>query len=181
MPERRRPRPHPEHLQTTFLAPDDAVLFAELTRIRVLISELTARYGNRLRGADGEPITVRSPKDVENLLMPEMQELPHEEFRTVLLTSKNAVIDVVTQYKGTLNSSPVRVAEVYKPAILGNAAAIIAVHNHPSGDPSPSPEDVRVTAELVQAGRILDVECLDHLIIGRDAYLSLKERRLGFE
>jgi DNA repair protein RadC len=180
MPERPRPRPRPEHLQTTFLAPDDAVLFAELTRIRVLIAELTARYDSRVRGPDGAPVIIHSPKDVANLLMPEMQELPHEEFRTMLLNSKNGVIDIVTQYKGTLNSSPVRVAEVYKPAILANAASIIPVHCHPSGDPTPSPEDVRVTAEIVKAGQLLDIECLDHIIIGRGRYASLKERGLGF-
>ena len=150
-------------------------------RLRHLINELTARHGRLPRGKDGQPaFTIRSPKDVADLLMPEMQELPHEEFRTVLLNTKNSVLDIPTIYKGTLNSAPIRVAEVFKPAILANAASLIAVHCHPSGDPTPSPEDVRTTSQLAQAGQLLDVELLDHVIIGRGRYVSLKERRLGF-
>lgn len=170
-----------EHIQTSFLAPDEATLYAELLRLRHLINELSTRYSRVPRNSDGTPkLTVRSPKDIADLLMPEMQELPHEEFRAVLLNTKNTVLDVLTLYKGTLNSAPIRLAEVFKPAILANAASIVAVHCHPSGDPTPSPEDVRVTSEMVQAGTLLDIECLDHIIIGRERFVSLKERRLGF-
>jgi DNA repair protein RadC len=176
-----QPNRQPEHIQTSFLAPEDATFYAELTRLRHLMNELTARYGRLPRGRDGQPeVAIRGPRDVIDLLMPEMQELPHEEFRTVLLNTKNVVLDIPTIYKGTLNSSPIRVAEVFKPAILANAASFIAVHCHPSGDPTPSPEDVRVTAQLAKAGELLDIECLDHLIIGRGRYTSLKERGLGF-
>src|SRR5690348_5521951 len=112
--------------------------------------------------------------------MPEMQDLPREEMRVVLLNSKNHVLDLHPLYRGTLNSSAVRVAEVFKPAILADAAAIIPAHCHPSGDPTPSPEDVRVTAEIARAGQLLDIECLDHLVIGTGRYVRLKERGLGF-
>lgn len=177
----RSPKHQPDHIQTTFLAPAEATLYGELLRLRHLINELTARYGRLPSGKDGQPqLVIHSPKDVADLLLPEMQELSHEEFRAVLLNSKNHVLDIPTIYQGTLNSSPVRIGEVFKPAILANAASLIAVHNHPSGDPTPSPEDVRVTSELAQAGKLLDIECLDHLILGNGCYASLKERGLGF-
>lgn len=84
-------------------------------------------------------------------------------------------------YSGSLNTTVVRVAEVFREAIRSNSAGIIVVHNHPSGDPTPSPEDVRVTEMLVEAGALLDINVLDHLVIGRNRYVSLKERGLGFK
>jgi DNA repair protein RadC len=179
--ERSRRTETPQHVQTSFLAPEEATLYAELTRLRLLINEISATYRRRLGRGDGTTETViRSPRDIATLLMPEMRSLPHEEFRLVLLNSKNAVLDVPTLYRGTLNSAPVRIAEVFRPAILLNAAALAAVHCHPSGDPTPSPEDVHVTQQIVEAGQLLDIECLDHVIIGRDRFVSLKERGLGF-
>ena len=98
----------------------------------------------------------------------------------MLLDTKNYVTRIVDVYTGSLNAAVVRVGEVFRAAIRANAAAIIVVHNHPSGDPTPSPEDVRVTEMVVEAGRLLDIAVLDHLIIGRNRFVSLKERRLGF-
>jgi len=123
---------------------------------------------------------VRSPADIANLLMSEMMLLDHEELRVALLDTKNTVIAVHTLYVGNLNTAVVRVGEVFKEAIRRNACSIIIIHNHPSGDPTPSPEDVRVTEQVVEAGRLLDIDVLDHLIIGRNRYVSLKERGLGF-
>jgi len=123
---------------------------------------------------------VRSPADVANLLMLEMGLLPQEHLRTVLLDTKNRVIRVVNVYAGSLNTAVVRVGEVFREAIRANSASIIVVHNHPSGDPTPSPEDVRMTEMLVDAGKLLDIEVLDHVVIGHNRYVSLKERRLGF-
>src|SRR5688500_18510902 len=181
MPERRRRSNKTEYLQTSFLAQEDAALMADLTRLRLLISEVSARYARRLRGVDGAgPVQIHSPRTVAELLMPEMQELPYEDFRVLALNTKNAVLDVIPMYRGTLNHAPIRVAEVFRPAIVMNAASIIAVHCHPSGDPTPSSEDVRITAEIVKGGEILDVACLDHIIIGRERFVSLKERRMGF-
>jgi DNA repair protein RadC len=124
---------------------------------------------------------VRSPADVANLLMIEMGLLEQEHLRAVLLDTKNIVIRVANVYAGSLNTAVVRVGEVFREAIRANSAAIIVVHNHPSGDPTPSPEDVRVTQMLVEAGGLLDINVLDHLIIGRNRYVSLKERGLGFK
>lgn len=124
---------------------------------------------------------IHSPADAANLLMLEMGLLDKEELRVVLLDTKNNVLKVVTVLSGSLNSAVVRVAEVFKEAVRINAAALIVVHNHPSGDPTPSPEDVRVTEMIVDAGRLLDVEVLDHLVLGRHRYTSMKEKRLGFK
>jgi DNA repair protein RadC len=123
---------------------------------------------------------VKSPADGANLVMSEMSLLEQEHLRTILLDSKNHVIKVHTVYVGSLNTSVVRVGEIFREAIRLNCAALIVVHNHPSGDPTPSPEDVKVTELIVQAGQLMDIEVLDHLIIGQQRYVSLKERGLGF-
>ncbi len=115
------------------------------------------------------------------MLMVEMGALEQEELRVVVLDTKNQVVEVVMVYRGTINSSAVRVAEVFKAAIRRNAAAIILAHNHPSGDPTPSSEDVAVTREIVEAGKLLGIELLDHLVIGGGGqWVSLRERGLGF-
>ncbi len=123
---------------------------------------------------------ITSPADAANLLMPEMGLLEQEELRTVLLDTKHHVLDSPTVYKGNVNTSVIRVGELFREAVRVNCVALIVVHNHPSGDPTPSPDDVRVTEQIVQAGKLLDIEVLDHLIIGRQRYVSLKERGLGF-
>ena len=127
-----------------------------------------------------DKLQVRSPADVANLLMLEMSLLEQEHLRTVLLDTKNYVLRIANVYTGNLNTAVVRVGEVFREAIRVNCASIIVVHNHPSGDPTPSPEDVRVTEMLVDAGKLLDIAVLDHLVIGRNRYVSLKERGLGF-
>jgi len=127
-----------------------------------------------------ERLQVRSPSDVANLLMVEMSFLDKEELHTVLLDTKNFIIRTEKVYAGSLNSAVVRVGEVFREAIRANCASIIVAHNHPSGDPTPSPEDVHVTKQIVEAGELLDINVLDHLVIGRSKYVSLKERGLGF-
>ena len=124
--------------------------------------------------------TIHSAADVDRLLKWSMSTLTHEQFRVLMLDMKNRVLRHETLYSGSLNSSPIRIAEVFKPAVLQNAASIIAVHNHPSGDPTPSEDDIRTTEDIRRAGELLDVQLLDHIIIGRHGYVSLKERRLGF-
>lgn len=125
---------------------------------------------------------VKSPAEAANLLMGDMAHLSHEQLRLLLLDTKNRVLNNwrVPLYKGSLNSSVVRVAEVFREAIRCNAAALIVAHNHPSGDPTPSPEDIRVTRDIRQAGTLLDIELLDHVVIGAQRYVSMKERGLGF-
>jgi DNA repair protein RadC len=123
---------------------------------------------------------IKSPADIAQLLMLEMSHLDQEHLRAVLLDTKNRVQGISTIYVGSLNTSHIRVGEVFKDALKKNSAALIVVHNHPSGDPTPSPEDVLVTREIVAAGVLLDVEVLDHLVIGQGRFVSLRERGLGF-
>lgn len=123
---------------------------------------------------------VKSPADAANLLSVEMAALEQEEMRVMLLDTRNRVVATRRIYAGNVNSAIVRVGELFRDAIRQNCAAIIVAHNHPSGDPSPSPEDVRVTEEIVKAGKLLDIDVLDHLIIGQGRFVSLKERGLGF-
>ncbi|HRQ37558.1 MAG TPA: DNA repair protein RadC [Chloroflexota bacterium] len=138
--------------------------------------------GRRLLAtAPQEKPRVTSPADAANLLMSEMMFLEKEHLKLVLLDTRNNVLGTPTIYVGSLNTSVIRVAELFRAAIRENAAAFIVAHNHPSGDPSPSPEDIRVTRQLAQAGKLLDIEVLDHVIIGHQRYVSLKERGLGFD
>jgi len=123
---------------------------------------------------------VTSPADAANLLMPEMGLLEQEHLRTLLLDTRHHVLASPTVYVGNVNTSVIRVAELFREAIRLNCTALIVAHNHPSGDPTPSPDDVRITEQIVQAGKLLDIEVLDHLVIGRQRYVSLKERGLGF-
>ncbi|MBK7895191.1 MAG: DNA repair protein RadC, partial [Anaerolineaceae bacterium] len=144
--------------------------------------QASLELGRRVLQADtGEQPSIQSPADAANLLMYEMMNLTQEHLRVILLNTRNRVITVPTVYVGSLNTSVVRLAELFKPAIVHNAAAVIVVHNHPSGDCSPSPEDVRVTRHLVQVGEMLSIPVLDHIILGRHRFVSLKERQLGFD
>lgn len=138
--------------------------------------------GRRLVSTQSEErAVVRSPEDVANLLMPEMSLLDQEHLRVVLLNTKNHVVGVSDVYKGNVSASLIRASEVLREAVRQNCPAIIVVHNHPSGDPTPSSEDVTVTEQVVAAGKTLDIEVLDHIIIGGQRYVSLKERGQGFE
>ncbi len=123
---------------------------------------------------------ITSPADAAALVLYEMSGLEQEHLRVMLLDRRNRLLEIVDLYKGSVNSSQVRIGEVFKEAIRKNASALIVVHNHPSGDPTPSPDDVAVTRALIQAGKLLEVEVLDHLIIGQGRWVSLKERGLAF-
>ncbi|MDE3088277.1 MAG: DNA repair protein RadC [Chloroflexota bacterium] len=161
--------------------------FSELTSIKGLgaakATELQAVFelGRRLQAASPEdrPI-IKSPADAANLLS-EMSTLEQETMRTVLLDTKNRVLAMPTVYRGSLHTTVVRVSELFREAVRQNCAALIIAHNHPSGDPTPSPKDVAVTGEIVKAGKLLDIDVLDHLVIGAgQKFVSLKERGLGF-
>lgn len=123
---------------------------------------------------------ITSPADAANLIMLDMSLLEQEELWILLLDTKNHVLDVIRLYQGSVNTSLIRIAEVFREAIKRNCVAIIVAHNHPSGDPTPSPEDVRITRQIHEAGKLLDIDLLDHLIIGHQRFVSLKERGLGF-
>ena len=123
---------------------------------------------------------IRCPEDVANLLGAEMCLLDQEHLRVMLLDTKNRVAGVSEIYIGNVNLSVVRAAEVFRPAIRQNSTAIVVVHNHPSGDPTPSPEDVTMTEQLKSSGQLLGIEVLDHIILGGQGHVSLKEQGLGF-
>ena len=125
--------------------------------------------------------TIRSPHDVADRLLLQMGRLEREELRVVLLNTKNVVLRVVTVYQGNVSSSLVRVGELFRDAVRLNATGVILVHNHPSGDPTPSPDDLHLTAEALAAGRLLDIDVLDHLVVGHDAWVSLRDRGVSFD
>ncbi|HXU85654.1 MAG TPA: JAB domain-containing protein [Verrucomicrobiae bacterium] len=125
--------------------------------------------------------TIRSPHDVADRLMLQMGRLEREELRVVLLNTKNVVLRVATVYQGNVSSSLVRVGELFRDAVRLNASGVILVHNHPSGDPTPSPDDLHLTAEALAAGRLLDIDLLDHLVVGHDAFVSLRDRGVSFD
>jgi len=130
---------------------------------------------------DEHPL-IHSPADAANLIQYDMACLEQEELWVLLLNTRNRLFEIDRLYRGSTNSSQVRVGEIFKAAIRRNATSIIVAHSHPSGDPTPSPDDVAVTRAIVQAGKTLDITVLDHLICGRNPtrYVSMKERGLGF-
>ncbi len=123
---------------------------------------------------------IKSPADAAVLVQYEMSGLEKEQMRVFLLDTRNRVLDIVQVVYGSVNSAHLRIAEVFTPAVRRNATAVLLVHNHPSGDPTPSPDDAAITRAVVQAGKLLDIEVLDHLVIGQGRWVSLKERGLGF-
>ena len=145
-----------------------------------LLGELAVRYAVEFqpeRPADDLPV-INCPDDVRRLLGPEMAPLAQEQLRVLLLDTKNHVMGQRVIYQGNVNSSMIRPAEVLRPAVIEAVPSIIISHNHPSQDPTPSPEDAAITRELAQAGKLLGIELLDHVVIGGDRFVSLKERGL---
>ncbi|HYP61645.1 MAG TPA: DNA repair protein RadC [Thermomicrobiales bacterium] len=123
---------------------------------------------------------ISSPDDITNLIGLEMSLLEQEQLRIVLLNTRNEVIGIRTLYQGTTNQAQVRIAEVFRDAVRANAVAIIVVHNHPTGDPTPSSADIDLTRTMVEAGDVLEVKVLDHMIIGHGRHVSMKRLGLGF-
>ena len=135
----------------------------------------------RLLAPEDERRQINSPADAAAILQPILMHMDQEYLYVLLLDTRNRVLQEPREiYHGSLNTSLIRVGEVFRDAIRTNAAAIIVAHNHPSGDPSPSPEDVAVTRAVVEAGKLLDIAVLDHLVLGSSKFVSLKERGLGF-
>ncbi len=158
----------------------------EIARLRGIGKQTATRLksalelGKRLLEADEIRPHIGSPDDAANLILIEMSLLEQEELWVLLLDTRTRLLSITKLYRGALNATSVRIGEAFRDALRRNAAAIIVAHNHPSGDPSPSPEDVSLTRKLVEAGQLLDVEMIDHLGIGGGRYVSLKELRLGF-
>ncbi len=135
--------------------------------------------GRRLnqKGEDTRPV-ISDPESAAELISYEMSALEQEHLRVLLLNTRNRLLDICEIYRGSVNSAQVRVAEVFRDAVRRNATAIIVAHNHPSGDPTPSPDDIALTRSLIQAGKLLGIDVLDHLIIGRSRFVSLKREGL---
>jgi len=150
----------------------------------VSVARLTAAFDltRRLLSPDTTPkgMQIRSPTAMAGLCMLEMGDLEQEHLRVISLNTKNVISAITTVYVGSLNCAIVRIGELFREAVRHNSAAVILVHNHPSGDPAPSPEDALVTRQAVEAGKLLDIEVLDHLVIGKGRFVSMRERRLGF-
>ncbi len=123
---------------------------------------------------------INSPADAAALVQHEMSLLEQEYLKVIVLNTRNHVLDIVEAYHGSVNASQVRIAELLRPAVQRNAPAIILCHNHPSGDPTPSPQDIALTRSTIEAGKLMDITVLDHLVIGKGSYVSLKEKKLGF-
>lgn len=138
--------------------------------------------GKRIALADKDiQRTIHGPQDVYDELVFDMLALDQEELRVLIMDTRNHILEIETIYKGSVNSSQVRIAEVFKGAIKKNATSIIIVHNHPSGDPSPSPEDIALTRAIIQAGKLLDIDVLDHIVIGHKLFVSMKEKGFAFQ
>jgi DNA repair protein RadC len=147
-----------------------------LAHLRQLHDELNAQ----LYDYPTERPVINSPGDAAQLFIPFIGFLDHEEMWIACLDTRNRIRCLVALYKGSVNTSQVRVGEVFRQAIIENATAIVVAHVHPSGICDPSPDDISVTRAIVQAGKLLDIETLDHLVIGGNRFVSMKERGLGF-
>lgn len=154
-------------------------LLTALRRNQRILGELAARYEiDTQPRRSTESVYISVPEDVRRLVQDEMEHLAQEQVRVLLLNRRNRLIGQRVVYHGNAYSCVVRAAEVYRPAVIESAPAIVLVHNHPSGLPEPSPEDVSITKTIVEAGRLLDIEFLDHVVIGSPGMVSFKERGL---
>lgn len=150
----------------------DGVGNAKASQI-VAVMELAARLAAE---EVKQRTTVYSPDDVAQLLLPHLSKQSQETFVVVLLNNRNHLIGTEELYKGAQNGSTVRISEIFTTAVRSNAVNIIIAHNHPSGDPTESPEDVNLTREVIEAGNLLDIKVLDHLVIGQKTYVSIRRK-----
>lgn len=171
---RREPRS-----QFNALASENTALMSVVQENLRLLAELrTTARSNRNGGPLGRQASC--PQDIYRLVGPEMENLVQEQVQVqvILLDTKRHVLDVVMVYQGNISSAIVRPAELLRDAVIANAPALVLTHNHPSGDPEPSPQDVRMTKDLVEAADVLGIELADHVVIGRGSFVSLKQRGL---
>ena len=159
--------------------PEGEAVLEALRSNLTLLGELAARYQVALQPErSAERPQINCPQDVHALLGPEMGPLAQEQLRVLLLNTRNQVMGQRVIYIGNVNSSVVRPAEVLRAAVIECAPSIIIAHNHPSSDPTPSPEDVSITRDLAASAKLLGIDLLDHVVIGGDRWVSLKERKL---
>lgn len=159
------------------IVPQELSKIKGIGNVKAVTVVAAIELGKRLHGlASAERPIIRAPQDAADLLMARLRYEPKEHFLIVLLSTKNHVLATPTISIGSLNASIVHPRELFREAIHYSAAAIILVHNHPSGDPTPSQEDIMLTRKIVEAGKILEIHVLDHVIIGDNKYVSLKEK-----
>lgn len=170
----------PTQAEQVSLLPPEAATLIHLVRENLrLLAELSARYEvGRLEPRPEQPLTVHNPADIANYLGPELADLAQEQVRAVLLDNRNHVMATVLVYQGGMNTAVVRMADCFREAVRIGAIALVLVHNHPSHDPSPSAEDLKVTQEAARAGKLLGIEVLDHIVIGRPGHVSMREAGL---
>ena len=148
--------------------------------LRRFLAEADRLYGDEKERGLEQSVTISGPADAYAFLRGEMCDLEQEQLRVLTLNVRNAIISAPMIYQGTVSATQVRIAEIFRPAIIDNATAILVAHNHPSGNPEPSADDARTTRDIVQAGRLLNIDVIDHIVIVRAGYVSLRERGLGF-
>ncbi len=179
-------RKFPLHYQRAVFRPDGMGIVqgidggaCVLKRLHKAIEDF--ELAKRISAPEQERFRVSSPADLFTLVS-DMQYLEQEQMRVVLLNTKHRVIKVVTVYQGSVHTTVIRVAELLREAIRWNATAIALAHNHPSSDPTPSPEDAAITREIVKAGSLMDIDIADHIVVGQGGrFVSLRERGLGFQ
>jgi len=163
-------------------SPDEAERQALIEALRAnlsLLSELAIRYEVELRPErPSQPPVVTRPESIYELLRAEMASLAQEQMRVLLLDRQHRVVGQRVIYQGNAYEALIRTAELFRPALLEAAPAIVVVHNHPSGRPEPSAADIELSRDLVQVGQLLGVELVDHLVIGSDGFVSLKRQGL---
>jgi DNA repair protein RadC len=161
--------------QVSFLPPDHAAVLHLVRENLRLLSELRPSYRATSANTDASHY-ARSARDVADLLAPEMEGLIQEQMRVLLLDTRCRLLDTIMVYQGNVSTAVVRMAELFRDAIVTNAPCVILVHNHPSGEPEPSDDDLRMTKDAVKAGEMLGIDVLDHVILGHGRFVSLKER-----
>lgn len=162
-------------------APEEMEQIKGLGRAKVAQIMAALELGKRVsRSQPDERPKIANAADAARLVM-DMDNLHQEHVRVILLDSARRVIAIPTLYIGTVSASLLRVSEIYREAVARGASAIIVAHNHPSGDPTPSPEDIEVTHTLISAGKLLDIALLDHLIIGKQSWRSIRDSGLAFK
>ena len=150
----------------------------EITKVKACQIVACFELGRRFFKKDEEEIYIRDSKDAYNYLKDKIANLKKEQFRGLYLNSRNKLIHDEVISLGTLTTNLVHPREVFQPAVQYSAVAIILAHNHPSGDPEPSEDDIKITQQIIEASKIINIEILDHIIIGKNKYLSLKDKKL---
>ena len=177
-----RPESRTVSVGTEPLADDEPGAVVRLVRDGAVPRASCPHCGGRLLlSTVGSRWQVHGPKDVADQLILQLGTLEREELHILILNTRNVVIDQVRLYQGNVSSSLVRIGELFRRAVELHASAILISHNHPSGDPTPSPDDLRLTAEALAAGRLLDIALLDHIIVGGGSFMSMRDRGTAFD